>query len=655
MWSFSKLGIDDERSGEKNSEFFNAQKDATSIVRESIQNSLDAKANIEDKQSCVRLVYRFIEIKKEVLLTHLKADGDNNLLDHCASHDLKKHRVESLPEKVNCLVIEDFGTTGLTGPLDHLNTQNKGHFIGFWWTKGISGKGKGSTGSHGVGKSVFSSSSLIYTFFGLTKRNDDEKSYLIGFCGLPYHTLDNKPFQGAGRFGSREDESKSLNPIDDSKVIDRFKTDFSIQRNNEKEYGLSVVIPHLRSDVNPDSIFDAIFEDYYMAVINGALEVEIITQSGNTTKLNKDNFLDVLESKDTSRKALYASEAIKMRSESNNCYFSGITPINYDNNLKLKQSSFTPQNLAEIKKYYQAGKMVAIQVPLIITHKEHGEISTRIDIFIKNDPNVNSKIDQYVRNNIVISGESSSIRSAYTFAMLLADDPNISEYLKHAEEPSHRHWYQNRLNKEKVYSSDIVLRFIKTAVSQFFQILSGLDEDEDEIKGVASDIFSIDEPTSKEPQKKNKTKKVNKSNNFENEGIEVITTERKKELLVVESGKIGKGIYITASKELAEVISDDEIQLPLSFIIHMGYRIPMKTPKQSIDSYESFDFSFKGKDKLTVENKGGCQILAHDKNWLKFEVLEKNFQINIHGFDGLRDVSTMCNLKTTLGSNEVEI
>lgn len=655
MWNFSELGIDDERSGEKNSEFFNAQKDATSIVRESIQNSLDAKANTEDKQSCVRLVYRFIEIKKEMLLTHLEADGNSNLLDHCASHDLKKHRVENLPEKIKCLVIEDFGTTGLTGPLDHLNTNNKGHFIGFWWTKGISGKGKGSTGSHGVGKSVFSSSSLIYTFFGLTKRNDDEKSFLIGFCGLPYHTLDDKPFKGAGRFGFREDESKPLNPIDDSKVIERFKTDFCIQRDNEKEYGLSIVIPHLRSDVSPDSIFDAIFEDYYMAIINGALEVEIIHQNGNTIKLDKGNFLEVIGNKDISRKALYASEAIKMRSESNNCYFSGITPISDDHNLKLKQSSFTPKNLTEIKKHYQAGKMVAIQVPLKIAHKEHGEISTRIDIFIKNDQTDNSKIDQYVRNNIVISGESSSIRSAYTFAMLLADDPIISEYLKHAEEPSHRHWYQNRLNKEKIYSSDIVLRFIKTAVIQFFQILSGLDEDEDEIKGVASDIFSIDEPVSKEPLKKNKNKKINKRNNLEGKGIEVITTERKKELLIVDSGKIGEGIYITASKELTEVISDDEIHLPLSFVIHMGYRIPMKTPKQSIDSYESFDFSFKGENKLSVEKEGGCKILEYEENWLRFEVLEKNFKVNIHGFDGLRDVSTMCNLETTLDNNEAGI
>ena len=90
---------------------FDHQTKAQALVRESIQNSLDAGIS-EDK--AVEIKFSFHKLSKDILKKYFK--GKN--------HDIEKHLNScgiSIPSKsLRCLVIEDFNTEGLTGSIDNL-------------------------------------------------------------------------------------------------------------------------------------------------------------------------------------------------------------------------------------------------------------------------------------------------------------------------------------------------------------------------------------------------------------------------------------------------------------------------------------------------------------------------------------------------------
>ena len=138
---------------------------ASSLVRETIQNSLDARAGTEPVRVRFTLPERrfpdaFNSPWLAGLRPHLDADR-NGLATRPADG-----------EQLSTLLIEDYGTFGLTG--DQAQTNNsadewrgrRNHFFYFWRGHGLSGKESRERGSWGLGKSVLPASSRINTFFG---------------------------------------------------------------------------------------------------------------------------------------------------------------------------------------------------------------------------------------------------------------------------------------------------------------------------------------------------------------------------------------------------------------------------------------------------------------------------------------------------------
>ena len=106
MWRFRKLELGEPERNPRESEFFRLKEPAEAVVREVIQNSLDARS---DNASTVKVCFSFGEVGKvnvgsyfQGLEPHLIAC--DLLLSDCTDRD-----------KIPFLVIEDFGTTGLDG------------------------------------------------------------------------------------------------------------------------------------------------------------------------------------------------------------------------------------------------------------------------------------------------------------------------------------------------------------------------------------------------------------------------------------------------------------------------------------------------------------------------------------------------------------
>jgi hypothetical protein len=125
---------------------------AATLVRESHQNSTDARPKNSASPVNIRIAYKapdpavapFWRQRLMELQEHLDASGLG-----LGNFDL------GLPD---FLVIEDFGTTGLTGSVDRKDEDN---FSDFWRRVGRSHKAGNKGGSWGLGKLVFPVASEI--------------------------------------------------------------------------------------------------------------------------------------------------------------------------------------------------------------------------------------------------------------------------------------------------------------------------------------------------------------------------------------------------------------------------------------------------------------------------------------------------------------
>ena len=143
---------------------------AIHLVRESIQNSLDARIGREP----VLVRFTFGELEPEMVRTiydvldgHLRAE--NNGLRNPPSPFAR----------LKYLAIEDFGTTGLKGDVRRTSISgatSEDDFFYFFRNVGRSGKSDTALGSWGLGKQVFPASSQINTCFGFTSRENDPAS-----------------------------------------------------------------------------------------------------------------------------------------------------------------------------------------------------------------------------------------------------------------------------------------------------------------------------------------------------------------------------------------------------------------------------------------------------------------------------------------------
>ncbi len=125
---------------------------AEGIVRETIQNSTDAQAG-SNSTVRVRFAINAIDGRDRALFENIVA----GLSSHLRACGLP---LPSPSDPLRALVVEDFGTTGLTGSIE---TKDNGQFSGFWRRFGRSKKQGAKGGRWGLGKLVFPSASALRT------------------------------------------------------------------------------------------------------------------------------------------------------------------------------------------------------------------------------------------------------------------------------------------------------------------------------------------------------------------------------------------------------------------------------------------------------------------------------------------------------------
>ena len=512
-WFFSEKGVNDKERDPGWDEYFSSNRSTVeSLVRESIQNSLDATAQkcrrdpLADKQSVVRIFYSG---DKAALAPAAYAE----YLDGAASHYAAEEcGIGTVQGKCPFFMIEDFNTDGLVGDI---LADNEGEpYFKFLKCENKSTKNEpGSIGKWGIGKVAFPMASRIRTFFAYSIRIDDKsgptrpREVLAGECLLRYHTAGGRRYTPDGWWGCQNKDGKNTpaTGTDPTTAADiaRFKQHFRVTR-KEDEPGLSVVVPYV-DIIDLSELQRSIVENFMVALVNGSLRVELRDGNGTEIIYDKSHATDILAfleklaaAADADDDSKRIAEMFKMVLEAETipesdirelaCY-GGVKPVWKDEQFSEETVKAIQDDLARAGEG-ALGAPTVIKVPIRINKKhvrETPEAYFKVVLRRCSSPTLQVR-PRFYRHGLFISHVGANKVPGFTAMVLL--DGTVADMLNEAEPPSHTQWFPNTGNFSKTYNyPNDIIEYVKRAPRQIVKRVDSV-QDKDDFETL-KDFFSI--------------------------------------------------------------------------------------------------------------------------------------------------------------------
>jgi hypothetical protein len=394
-------------------------------------------------------------------------------------------------EPVPYLLIEDFGTRGLTGDphidpeLEPEGEEKKNDFFYFWRNVGRSNKGEVDRGRWGLGKAVFTVASRIRTIFGITRRFDDGRSLLLGQSVLKTHVLENQRVYPYGFFARLEKRNALPLPIEDPILLDRFVDDFGVRR---REPGLSIVVPYYRDDeLSLERISNSVVQQYFYPILRGDLVVEVV-DGARVQRIAADT-IESLTADDatTTRLCAMTRWSLEQRDETRIAL-----PDRDAAAPRWDEGLLEPAQLAALRGRFAVGERLAFRVPILVKRKRARPATSWFDVYLERDESLRKPEHHFIRSLITIpevrvNGDKS------TRALIVIEEAALSRFLGDAENPAHSDWSERADKVRTLYDHGAsTLRFVKNSASFLASLLAqppaGRERD------FLADLFSIEAP-----------------------------------------------------------------------------------------------------------------------------------------------------------------
>ena len=492
-WHFRPMGKAEINLDPIQGEFFTSQDIADRLVRETLQNSLDAAIS-NDNPVTVRFTLQN-NASSNVARSGMYFSGLRPHLEQ--SLDVNAPGREELDDisgqsTFPYLLIEDFNTKGLTGDvqqyedLSDTSASDDNHFYWFVRNVGRSGKRGLEGGSWGVGKYVFPDASKINTFFFLTSRVGDSRALLMGQSVLKMHILNDVRHYPYGHYADIEEESEFALPIDDQGSVQAFEHDFGLTRGEEK--GLSIVIPFPEDGIDRDSLLRATIRYYFSPILSGRLLVRVADESDDT-RVDYDSIYNIVNEIDwgRSRSSLTPQDRGRMFDLVQNLETIAeqdriaVGPPEPHRNPTASQivDRLQATDLENVRTKYESGEAVTFRLQIWVHQKNEAPNLSWIDLAVQRDSTLTGTHTEYVRNDLTIPeagpgrlGISSNFRS-----LLVANEDHIAALLRDSEEPSHSRWNERAQRVRDHYKLGAsTVRFVNGAVRHIVRILTMAQE-----------------------------------------------------------------------------------------------------------------------------------------------------------------------------------
>jgi hypothetical protein len=470
---------------------------ADALVREAIQNSLDARRPGE------RLAMRILFPTADA---HLRGDAERAYLDGLAPH-LSGSRtglsLETLPgpdEPLSFVVIEDFGTRGLQG--DPAQSEDaeieaaeslRNDFFYFWRNVGRSRKHAAELGRWGLGKTVFQAASRINSFFAMTVRANDGRRLLMGQSVLKIHKLEGARFYPYGYFG-RFDNDFAV-PVEEPDALERFERDFLLARGQEP--GLSVVLPYPDADITPRAVVDSVLRHYFMPILAGELSVEVVAGDRAET-LNAQTTPTLFgvraagENLALKRVFDLARWSIEIPREQH----VRLAPPPEDAAPRWLDEALDKHAFAKLKLRFDNGRPIAVTAPVWVKPAGAAPMLSEFDVYVQRDDALERADEHFIRDGITVTGVRAALPRGFRLIVSVRDRA-LSTLVGDSENPAHTEWQERSLKfKDRYRHGPFTLRYLKTVPRELVRMLTRPAEKRD--FALLKQLFSLDVPTEAE-------------------------------------------------------------------------------------------------------------------------------------------------------------
>lgn len=609
------------------------------LIRESIQNSLDARIDKTNDPAEVRFYLSSNGLSPDKVNPLI-----SSLIDHLRSENSGIEELPNLTKSMTYLVVEDYFTTGLEGDIledsdPPRNDPNKHNFYWFWRNTARSGKGYDDLGRWGVGKTVFSACSDINTFFGLTVRHEDGKKYLIGKSVLKWHTLKEGSdwYCPYGFFANyRDTNSYFALPFDsdsqlDNDIIKNFENLFSVKRTNpengDEYYGLSLVIPFVKSEIDLNGIKKAVVKQYFYPIIEGKLVVDIETDNNVRFKIDKESIEGIIQGIDfedyTEQKNLKKIFQLAKKSiEIDDSEFIKFNEPPLDKAPRWQDTWLLNEKINkqidEARFIFENGEIISFKIPMRIQEKGCDPEISWFKAFVQYDGFLNETDSYFIRDGITITGVK-TVKKKGLRILIVIDEKKIARMFGDSENPAHTEFQKTSpYFRHKYIDGPSCITFLTNTPGSLYNFLIRPSEgtDDEILKGIFYMELN-DNKEDKEPKQKDKE--------GEDEAGKEKTPPIEGHISLYLLRRIEGGFFI--------INNPHNEKYPSNLKIQIAYLVPKGNP---LKKYNKWDFDLNdGSFNIIAE---GITINSIYENKIDIQINQKEFKLQITGFDTERDL-----------------
>ncbi len=617
MWRFTKHEPSQPIRDPIEGEFFQEEDDARTarhLVRESIQNSLDAR----NGQDQVKVRFTFGELAEVPafrlyagLNGHLEADG-NGLQNPPGPED-----------GVRFLAIEDYGTQGLTGDTEQVidaESDKENRFFYFWRNVGRTGKGKGNLGTWGLGKTVFPASSRINSFLGLTNRSGEPKMHLMGMTVVKSHQLNGAQYQPYGYYANWSDNMPMS--ITDREAIEDFRQNFHIER-NEGQPGFSVVIPHIVEEFTVEMLQREVTEHFFWPILKGDLAVEIqedVSTSPETfidreylesaIRRNNRNRLDQ-ELSDTIELGLWASS----NPEPHAYAFQPTKGPAADWN-KVRWGT---NGIDGLIKCVERNLPFAVRIGVKLKTSD-GLDQTHFATMYGKSVGYNGRRHSYFCRQGISVSDACATNPPRFVCLIVVDRGELAIMLSASENPSHtRFGMTDRLRNDYAFGIFQTIKFLQLAPQAIARLINQADRESDQ--GLLSDVFW-------RVADRREIKRKPKDVKGDETGTEQPDSPPPPRIQAYELRQSDDGFDVSDN-----VSSENDLE---HIDIRAGYA---SASGDAIKNHSQWDFDFTNPTRSEISINGeGCRWESEAANHIRLFDVQHGFKLRVSGFDNRRDL-----------------
>ncbi len=588
------------------------------LVRESIQNSLDARHN----QETVRVRFTFGQLEDE----HV-GELFSGLKDHLEAQGSGLQSPPSLTSGMRFMAIEDFGTTGLTGDpaqLTDSDSDDEDNFFYFWRNVGRSGKRTGTLGKWGLGKTVFPASSRINTFFGITRRHGDVHTYLLGRCDIKSHRIEGLQYDPYGYFADWDGEKPMA--ISERGRIARVRDAFHLARSGENDTpGLSIVIPHVVGEFDVAMLRQEVVENYFWPILKNDLVIEVqenyltppetvidadwlrgITQMSRASDFER-------ELVDTIRLADWASSNLETTAR--------VSATQSSKSPKWDEMAFSDADMERLTQADQEREPLSIRANIRVEPRTGQAQTASFNIYCQRVLYPTRRKSYLVRQGINV-GNACSVNPRNRIFLVVVNDGLLAELMGDGENPSHTSFERTEVVKQR-YKRGAMARidFARYAPSGISRWLEQRQDDEE--TGLFGDVFwkvpTIAESTN------GRRRRTRRQRTRLQGGLEGPIERTPKSFSL---DRTDDGFVLRDSGERQRELE--------SVTIVAGFEGGRGDP---FKSHSKFDFDFRNPESSGLSiDPVKCRVEPIDANRLRLMDVSNDFSVRITGFDTKRDL-----------------